>query len=106
MEISLEGRYSKERDFHNKSFSEGTRGGADRFYEIINCSRAFYEGFLAANCLNKSVLEYGCGPGSYAFFLAQRGATVTGIDISDIAIDQAREDAKRKLLDKIDFRVM
>ena len=40
-------------------------------------------------------LDVGCGEGADAIWLAQRGWTVTAIDISDVAIGRAREAAER-----------
>jgi len=41
------------------------------------------------------VLDVGCGEGADAIWLAQRGWTVTAIDISDVAVSRARETARR-----------
>jgi len=41
-------------------------------------------------------LEYGCGTGPGACFLAERGMRVTGIDLSPIAIELARREADRR----------
>jgi len=43
----------------------------------------------------KDVLDIGCGVGTIDFYLANRGFVVTGLDISDIAINKAN---KTKLL--------
>ncbi len=44
----------------------------------------------------KVVLDYGCGPGYLTEYLFERGALeVTGIDVSEGEIVQAREDAER-----------
>lgn len=40
-------------------------------------------------------LDVGCGEGADAIWLAERGWTVTAIDISDVAIARAREAARR-----------
>lgn len=40
------------------------------------------------------VLELGCGTGTNAIFLAQAGFEVTAVDLSELAINQARERAK------------
>lgn len=45
------------------------------------------------------VLELGCGAGDQALMLAERGHQVTGIDISPVAIDWAREKAAARGLD-------
>jgi SAM-dependent methyltransferase len=42
---------------------------------------------------NKRVCDLGCGPGLYAQQLAQRGAIVTGVDFSSVAIEYARSQA-------------
>ncbi|HNQ26201.1 MAG TPA: class I SAM-dependent methyltransferase [Methanoregulaceae archaeon] len=41
-------------------------------------------------------IEFGCGAGNYAVWLAKQGFDVTGIDISPSAIDLARENARRE----------
>lgn len=88
-----------------------THGFKDRrlvngFYKISQGSYQYYENFLLSNCLNKKVLEYGCGTGSYAFFLAKHGAKVTGIDMCAEAINLARKEALNKGLSNIKFLVM
>lgn len=97
-------RIQAEKDFHNKAFREGSRKGVDRFYSITQRSQAFYKGFLQSHCLKGTkVLEYGCGLGSYAYFLAKQGSEVTGIDISDFAIEKAKERARLERLEHIHF---
>jgi SAM-dependent methyltransferase len=55
----------------------------------------------------KVVLDYGCGPGYLTKYLIENGAThVTGIDVSEGEIEQARERARDDgLTDKSDFLV-
>lgn len=43
-----------------------------------------------------SVIDLGCGTGNYAVYLAGKGFTVTGVDISETAIKYAKENAKEK----------
>jgi len=52
----------------------------------------------------KTVLEFGCGTGTNAVELAQRGFEVTAVDIVDQAIQSARAKA-RKANVTVDFRV-
>ncbi len=52
----------------------------------------------------RRVLDFACGPGLTTAFLAQRGARVTGIDISPASIARGRELAERAGL-AIDFLV-
>ena len=96
-------RYDRERAAHNKIFSEHTRDSALKFYRIVHQSRALYEGTLLAHCAGSSTLEYGCGPGTHSSVLAQSGAArVVGIDISDVAIEQARAEAIRRGLTQME----
>jgi ubiquinone/menaquinone biosynthesis C-methylase UbiE len=101
----MDARIRREKDFHNKSFKERSRSVLSKYYSTTKSSQSNYEQFLQLLCKGKTVLEYGCGPGSHAFFLARNGAIVTGIDISEVAINQAIERATQENL-KIDFRVM
>ncbi len=102
----MEPRYQRERDFHNQTFSAGGREEAGKFYAIVHRSWACYEELLRAHGAHRRVLEYGCGPGSNAFSLAYHGAIVTGIDISEVAIEQARQRAEREQLNSVSFQVM
>jgi SAM-dependent methyltransferase len=47
-------------------------------------------------------IDLGCGAGNYAFYLAEKGFEVTGVDISPTAVRLARENAHRKGL-RCDF---
>ena len=42
-------------------------------------------------------LDIGCGEGADALWLAERGWNVLGIDVSDVAIDRARDEAQSRL---------
>ncbi len=42
-----------------------------------------------------AALDLGMGQGRNALFLAQQGWTVTGVDISDVALSQARQQAEK-----------
>jgi SAM-dependent methyltransferase len=48
---------------------------------------------VAAPLTPGRALDVGCGEGADAIWLAERGWTVTAIDISDVAIRRAREDS-------------
>ena len=79
---AAEDRYTREREAHNKIFAEHTRASAERFYRIIHESRALYEGLIRSRSKGGSALEYGCGMGSHAHFMATNGAQrVVGIEI-------------------------
>ncbi len=44
-------------------------------------------------------LDFGCGPGRNALWLAARGWRVTGVDVSPVALEQARSRAQEKGLE-------
>lgn len=50
-----------------------------------------------------SAIEFGCGEGRNAIFMAKQGMSVTGIDISEEAIKNAQDIARKKEL-LVDFR--
>lgn len=95
-----------EKNFFNKANETNVRNSVSKFYSIVSNSRKLYENYIFTGCSGKNILEYGCGPGSYAFSLAQKGAMVTGIDIADYAIKIADEKAKQENLSNIKFLVM
>lgn len=98
-------RLIREKEYHNKAFSEGTRKEADKYYAIFEKLYAFAKEAITRNISGKKALEYGCGPGSYAFSLAEAGADVTAIDISDVAIEIVKSIAQEKGLQG-NFKVM
>lgn len=95
-----------EKQFFDFTFEFGVRKPVSKFYKVVQSSRKYYESFLLTDCCNKKVLEYGCGMGSYAFFLAKHGAKVTGIDMSKVAIDLAKTRANAEGINGIVFLVM
>ncbi|MCH8929087.1 MAG: class I SAM-dependent methyltransferase [Candidatus Marinimicrobia bacterium] len=102
-----EKRLEREKDFHDLAFGENVRKKAHKYYSTALKSRKYYRQFLKSKASGANTLEYGCGPGSQVFMLAENGATVTGIDISDVAINLAKTEAESKgINDKISFFVM
>jgi ubiquinone/menaquinone biosynthesis C-methylase UbiE len=87
-------RHKKEKEFHDQLVeSEGkAREKAVKFYSIQQDARVRYRALLIENCKGKTVLEYGCGPGSSASRCANNGAMVTGIDISPASIEIAKKE--------------
>ena len=95
----------REREFHNRVFKVGTRNRILSVYSVRRRSEALYDSIILENSEGKAVLEWGCGLGAYAFQLAKRGGRVVGIDVSNVAIQQAKARAKEEDLD-IDFLLM
>jgi SAM-dependent methyltransferase len=88
-------RLTREQQFHDRAFADDTRGTVGRFYAVARRSQELYETELRRRCAGAAVLEYGCGQGSSAYELAGAGArSVLGIDISPVAIEQARARAE------------
>ncbi len=99
-------RKTREKDFHNKTFAHSVRDDAQRFYSVMQPSSDYFESQLMSRAAGSTVLEYGCGPGTHSFRLAAVAKRVIGIDISDVAIDQARQRAKARGVENTEFHVM
>ncbi len=109
LEMLTDSRVKREREYHDRYFAEGNREPTQKFYHVFGASTEHYERQLTElGGTGKRALEYGCGDGqwSYAYFLAERGADVTGIDISDVAIQLAQKEADRRGLRKAKFQMM
>ena len=94
---TAEARERREQEFHDRVYGSGEYHDrpAAKFYTIAQSAYRHYEDQLWRGATEGAeILEYGCGDGSYAFELARRGAHVTGIDISSVAIEQAKEEAE------------
>jgi SAM-dependent methyltransferase len=104
----MQNRYTRERQFHNESFGdgEGKRFQAVSAFYSVSSSFVFYKQRLVESCTGAHILEYGCGPGSCAFLAAGLANSVVGIDISDVAIAQAEEQARKQGLTNVSFEVM
>jgi SAM-dependent methyltransferase len=101
-------KIQREREFHNHRFVEGRDGrekAVNKFYSVSS-SFVYYRQRLREVSRGGRVLEYGCGPGSMAFDLARQGAIVTGIDISNIAIQLAKTKAQDEAIPNLDFLEM
>jgi SAM-dependent methyltransferase len=105
-------RLKKERNFFDNRYT--MRAKAHRrpapsnlslFYSRSE-SKRFYIECLRELEVSKNVLEYGCGTGGSAFVMAELGATACGIDVSEVAIRQARLMADKMRLNNLSFHVM
>ena len=104
----MQTKQEREQAFHDTAFAESIRAPVWGFYKITHSSRrAFRDALVAEGLAGRRVLEYGSGATAQAFFLAQQGAEVTGIDISPVAVEQGRaRAAAEQLEERIAFRVM
>jgi SAM-dependent methyltransferase len=97
----------REREFHNARFMEEAReevrSAQDKYYFAIRDCDAEYERLLQEYARDAVVLDYGCALGDYALQVAPVAKTVYGIDISDVAIETAREAAAKRGFDHVHF---
>jgi len=111
-----ERRKREEADFHDMLRSASLRDDPaeyarltsnKKYYAAAQASMEYYKNWLRQRCAGKRVLDYGCGDGEYSAFLAANGAMVTGVDISDVSVKNARARASAEGLDtRVSFRVM
>lgn len=82
---------------HNKYHPHMQKRHLDRsayFNELANTSREFYIDYVSRFAPvgdGVKVLEIGCAEGGNLLPFAENGCTVTGIDLTDVRIEQARE---------------
>ena len=93
----VEGEREFERHFSNM-----------KFYSITRSSVAYRDALLFEGIEGAAALDYCCGNGEVAVDMARRGASrVVGIDISPVAIENARELARSAGVDAVcEFTVM
>lgn len=106
VETDKEARLHRERAFHDERFTEETRLAQAKYYAAVRPAFARYESLRQAYAVDADVLEYGCAKGEVSIGLAPIARSVSGIDISQVAIDQAAEKADQKGLSNTNFAVM
>jgi SAM-dependent methyltransferase len=89
----MDGHAQREREFHDKIHTDESRSPLSRFYTVTDSSADAYHSAVVENCRGKRVLEIGCGRTVFAIDLAERGATVTAIDISEVAVRRSHHEA-------------
>ncbi|MFB6107687.1 MAG: class I SAM-dependent methyltransferase [Haloplanus sp.] len=67
-------------------------------WDIGRPQRAFVR-LAETGLVRGPVLDVGCGTGELSLYLARRGLDVLGIDISPLAVEQAREKARQRGVD-------
>ncbi len=99
-------RIARERAFHNERFTEETRTHQEKYYMAIQHGRDRFAAMVADQAVGKDVLEYGCAKGARSLELAPGTASIKGIDISDVAIEQANAAAAARGLGNAEFFAM
>jgi ubiquinone/menaquinone biosynthesis C-methylase UbiE len=85
----------REKEFHNKLQSK--KGGRFEaiFYKAIYNAKEDFLNFLSENSINSEILDFGCGDGYYIEKVIKfNPKKITGIDISEVAINDANKNAK------------
>jgi tRNA (mo5U34)-methyltransferase len=92
--------------FHNLHLPDGTETAPDHF--LGDFPRFKWDEIarhIPMNLEGWKVLDIGCNAGYYSFELAKRGAQVTGVDVDEHYLSQARWAAKvLEMEDKVEFR--
>jgi ubiquinone/menaquinone biosynthesis C-methylase UbiE len=111
----MELRKAKEKELHNAIRNEGLIGTPQfedltsnkKWYSVTRKSRGIIDSWLSNRCVNKKVLDYCCGNGGMSFAIAKMGAReITGIDISDISVENATRHSRTNGLTNTKFLVM
>ena len=112
----MEERKKEEINYHNLIRGESVINDSQKqryyysnmkYYSAARRTYAYQKEWLFSRCRGKKILVLGCGNGAESFFISENGGLLTGIDISDVAIKNARNTAIAKGLDKsISFEVM
>jgi len=77
--------------YDRESFTQGTVGECDFIEKELNFNKSL------------KILDVGCGTGRHSIELSKRGYSVTGIDLSESQLAQAKEKAKKENL-QIEFQ--
>jgi ubiquinone/menaquinone biosynthesis C-methylase UbiE len=85
----------REKSFYNEKSKTSYHLVRGWIWRAIGEFRRNEEAHDLYDAAGKDVLDYGCGPGYLTKYLIEEGAkSVTGIDVSDAEIEQARERAE------------
>jgi SAM-dependent methyltransferase len=87
-------RVERERAYHNERFRDESRLAQGKYYRAIRDGAEVFTNRVIEKATGADALEYGCGNASQALTLAPLARSICGIDISDVAILDAREAAK------------
>lgn len=95
-----------ERDYYAKIGVEGIAHTLGKPFSDENCAHylaAMAAIFTLLDPPPRRIVDFGCGTGWLALFLAQRGYTVVGVDISTDAIQHAQAAAAARGITSVEF---
>ena len=104
IETSDEQRKIREIQFHDNRYKDDQREKLKPVYKLLLIARQTYKNAITSGINGRSILECGCGVGSYALQL-EGAAKITAIDISSEAVDKAQNRASELGVD-MTFEVM
>jgi len=85
----------REKEFHNKLQSKSKGRFENIFYKALYNMYKDFSTYTSEKSKNKVVLDYGCGSGSITQKIAAlKPSKLFGIDISEVSINKAMENAK------------
>jgi SAM-dependent methyltransferase len=101
----------RERSFHNSRFNheEDPRRYLDKWYDTIRHGAEAQDRFVRSEASRADVLEYGCADGELSInrlALPEVCHSLTGIDISDVAVNKANTRALRAGFSNAHFLAM
>jgi len=99
-------RKAAEQRFHDERYADETRAGLDKYYAVMRASLGEFRRLASEAAADADVLEYGCGAQPHALEVARKARSVRGIDISPVAIEQARSAAAANGLPDAEFLAM
>lgn len=95
--MDMESRKAEEQDFHDLARgADASRPPNNWFYCLGRVNHEYHQQWLLERCRGKRVLDYCCGAGATAIWLAESGAEAYGIDISGVSIERGRGEAERR----------
>jgi SAM-dependent methyltransferase len=100
-------RKNREKALQDARFkiNDGSRG-VERFYAITDTSHSYFKNRITELARGKHALEFGCGNGANALELCRTAKAVSGIDISDVAVDIGTRHAAEAGITNVEFRAM
>lgn len=106
MSVETTMRIERERAYHNSRFSEEVRDAQGKYYASIKHGAARFDTRIRHLAQDADILEYGCGSAIQGLGLAKVARSLTGIDISDVAIADARAGALERGLTNTRYETM
>ena len=95
--MSLSNINLREKEFHNKLQSQNKGRFENIFYKsLYNINEDFFS-YIKKKASQSQILDFGCGTGVFVErAIKYKPKKIVGIDISEVSIDKAKKNAKRR----------